>query len=183
MKYPASIIQRQFWLLQQFRPKSPAYNVPAYFLIKGDLDAAFLNRSVNDIIRRHEILRTCLYLENGELVQEVMSNHKFEIEEFVLSKRKYSADDEEIRLIVDGKVSLPFDVSKSPLLRATLIRLSRYEHLLLIVMHHTISDLETVALFVSELSENYNALVQNKILPERSNPKQYRGLPCGRTNS
>ncbi|HKR12638.1 MAG TPA: amino acid adenylation domain-containing protein [Pyrinomonadaceae bacterium] len=152
---PLSFAQERLWFLDQLQPGSAAYNMPGAVWLEGDLNVAALERGLNEIIRRHEILRTTFRAEGGRPVQVIAAALPLSLPVIDLSK---SSDGEvEARRIAREEAAKPFDLGSGPLLRATLVRLSGESHLLLVTMHHIVADGWSVTLLVRELGELYAA--------------------------
>ncbi|SCX96904.1 non-ribosomal peptide synthetase [Desulfoluna spongiiphila] len=154
--YPASAIQEQFWLLNQLHPESPAYNIPLLFRIRGSLDRDSLEKSLNDMLGRHQILRTRFAMDRGDLVQRVAPSLTLPLACDV------PEGEEEVNRCVREELRRPFSLSELPLIRFRLFRTGESEHLFLIVMHHIITDLRTKELFTEELSALYGAAVSQR---------------------
>lgn len=148
---PASAIQEQFWILNQCHPESPAYNVPLLFRIRGPLDRACLEKSLNDLVARHQILRTRFVFENRMLSQCI------EPEMPVALGLEPTGGGEAVQGRITEAVRRPFKLSELPLIRFRLFQAPGGEHLFLVVMHHIITDLRSKALFAAELSRLYGA--------------------------
>lgn len=154
--YPASAIQEQFWLINQLHPESSAYNIPLLFRIRGPLDRDSLEKSLNDMIGRHQILRTCFAMDRGDLVQHVAPSLNLPLACDV------PEGEEAVNRCVREELRRPFSLSELPLIRFRLFRTGEEEHLFLIVMHHIITDLRTKELFTEELSSLYGAAVTRR---------------------
>jgi fengycin family lipopeptide synthetase B len=170
---PLSLAQERLWFLDQLEPDSPVYNIPFSFPLKGHLDVNALQSSLNEIVRRHEVLRTRFELVGGESRQIISPAGSVEMPLVDLSgfpeqERKAEAN----RLCVE-EARLPFSLAKGPLLRARLFFLGADEYILLIVIHHIVSDGWSFGVLVSELNALYGAFVagQSPSLPEL--PIQY----------
>ena len=157
MQYLASNIQKQFWLLQEFNPESSAYNVPILFKIRGEVDTTLLSDCINQLIAEHEILRTKFSIINGSLYQIVENPFPIEI---AIHKMDVSSDNPQsssLQSNLVGEASKLFNTSELPLIRFSLFQITETLSYLLIVFHHLISDLETMSIFLKELSNKYNA--------------------------
>lgn len=165
--WPASAIQEQFWLLNQIHPESPAYNIPLLFRIKGRLHRDYLEKSINEMIARHEIFRTWFTIENGSLYQKIEPEMVMALGSDFMGETSGMVLDDEIDRRVKEVVRRPFTLSELPLIRCRLFRLPDGEHLFVVVMHHIITDLRSKELFTEELSTLYDACVNHKpaILP------------------
>lgn len=178
---PASFAQQRLWFIQQYDPQSYVYNVKNTYLLIGPLVLNNLELSLLEIVRRHEILRTRLAEQNGELVQIVSSClpgqtpeektkiiHLIDLSEMPEVRRQNQAEKLLRQLALQ-----PFDLENDALLRVTVIRLAQEEHLLQIVMHHVVTDGWSMRVFNRELSSLYNAFCQDKPSPLPELPVQY----------
>jgi amino acid adenylation domain-containing protein len=150
----ASFAQERLWFLHQLDPQSVAYNVPRAIRIRGDLDLNILRRSLNEIVARHDVLRTHFALVDGSLRQIVDEEVSIELPVVDVSEG-------ELAELVEREARLPFDLSTVPVLRARVLRLDATEHLLLVMMHHIVSDAWSAGIFFQELT----ALYKNSSLP------------------
>ena len=149
---PLSFSQESLWLIHQLDPASPAYNVPAAVLVSGLLDSQILERTLTEIVRRHEALRTTF--PGGRPVQAIHPPAPVPLPVIDLS----GMPEAEARRLALEEALRPFDLARGPLLRATLAKLAEKEHLVLLTMHHAISDEWSVAVLVRELGTIYPAL-------------------------
>lgn len=162
---PVSFDQRRLWLLDQINEPSGAYHIRYAWQLKGRLDTEVLGDALNEVIARHESLRTSFGVFDGEPVQVVAPRMSVPIVLEDLSGRP-----EEAAARLTAAVERPFDLASGPLLRARLLRLAGDHHLFVVVMHHIISDPVSVAVLVRELSALYPAFLdgQPSPLPEPS---------------
>lgn len=169
--YAASLAQRRLWFLNELQGPTAAYNVPLGLWLYGQLKLGALENSLQEIIDRHESLRTTFRLENGHLFQVVRPPQKLTlaVTDFAQEPEPYAAAYE----FAKGEVETPFDLSAGPLFRAQLLRFSPEEHVLLCTMHHTITDAWSMQVFTNELAVAYEARVNGNtaLLPEL--PIQY----------
>lgn len=172
--FPASKIQRQFWLLQEFNPKSSAYNIPIAFYFKGTIDNDALKSSINTIIKKHANFRTKFRSENNELLQIIEPNSSIDITILDTENISYTLEDVKCKEIIETEASRLFCMEECPLIRLSIFNFKNYENVLLIVMHHTISDLETVALFTQDLGTYYNNYIVNIPVLDNSSINQYQ---------
>src|SRR5699024_3491005 len=152
--YPVSSAQKRMYVLQQMDLSVTHYNMPGAFLLEGSLEYQHLERAIQKLIRRHESLRTSFEVVNGEPVQIVHQEMDFTL------KVKHGLE-ENIQQAMNEFIQ-PFNLEKAPLFRAELIRLGDQKHLLLIDMHHIISDGVSMGVLFNDLSSIY----QGKMLPE-----------------
>lgn len=172
--FPLSFAQRRMWFLHQLQPDSAAYNVSKAFRLSGSLNVEVLERSLNEIIRRHEVFRTTFNLHEDEPVQVVASTPRplnlglVDLRELPLSQREPQA----LRLASEEAVR-PFDLRHLPLIRVHLYVLDSQEYILLIAIHHIIFDGWSRNVFLQELAALYNAYLQNHPSPLPELPIQY----------
>src|SRR5581483_2382824 len=151
---PSSFGQRALWFHEQLQPGSPAYNLLSVYRLSGELDAALLEKSINRIIARHEVLRTVFEAADGEPVQKILSELTLELQTIDLSHPgAKSSQDAEVRRIAVAAAERPFDLTRGPLLRAALLKLANHEHVFLLVIHHIVFDGWSTGVFFRELSQ------------------------------
>src|SRR5947208_2632751 len=150
--FPVSSGQQRLWFLEQFQPGSPLYNIPIAARLEGPLDAAVLEQAVNQIIRRHEILRTRFDLHNGEPVQIVAPALTLKLPVVDLRSQPQNGRETEARRLSAEEARLPFDLKRLPLLRVKLLRLAANEHIFVLIVHHIIFDGWSLTLFFRELA-------------------------------
>ncbi|MBH8554256.1 amino acid adenylation domain-containing protein [Nostocaceae cyanobacterium CENA357] len=165
---PLSFSQQRLWFLQQLDPSSTAYNGSNTLLLQGRLNITALENCINEIIRRHEILRTCFALSDGKPVQKILPQLTLCLPIVDLQDIPAIEREAQIRQLALENDQQPFDLTRTPLLRLVLLRLSSQEHLLLVTMHHIISDGWSAGVLIREMSVLYEAFVNNQptTLPE-----------------
>jgi amino acid adenylation domain-containing protein len=170
---PLSFSQERLWFLEQLRPGDPLYSCSQSLLITGPLDVAALERSLNEVRLRHEILRTTLNAVEGRPVQRV---EPFEYAPLpVLDLSGLPQDEREPRRqeISRSESLRPFDLARGPLVRATLMRLGEQEHALLLTLHHIVSDGWSLGILCREISALYEAFSAGRPSPLPELPIQY----------
>jgi amino acid adenylation domain-containing protein len=172
--YPVSFGQQRLWFLDRLMPGNVSYLIPAHLRLKGDLNVEALERSLNKIIRRHEILRTTFTLVEGQPVQVVAPALKVALPVVNLTPMPEAAREAEVQRLVRDDARQPFDLEGGPLLRASLLRLCGLEHVLLLTMHHIISDGWSVKVLMSELATIYEAFSDGRPSPLPELPLQYK---------
>ncbi len=171
---PLSFAQARLWFLNQLEGETATYNIPETLHLTGSLNVAALEMAVQEIVQRHEILRTTFLMVNGSPVQVIADTTTVNISvvdwrtdrRAVLSLLEESSI--EVRRWVKEEIARPFDLSNGPLLRVTVLRLSEQSHVLVLVMHHIISDGWSLGIFFQELAALYTG---NSSLPPL--PLQY----------
>jgi amino acid adenylation domain-containing protein len=157
---PLSFAQQRLWFLDQLAPGSAAYNLSGRLRLEGPLDAASLEASLNEIVRRHEALRTIFSTHEGAPVQIILSELRLALPLIDLSHLPATERETAIRQLCEEEASQPFDLSTGPLVRVRLLRLAKLpeeEHVLLLSMHHIISDGWSIGLLIRELATLYEA--------------------------
>ena len=165
-KLPLSSVQERLWFLDQVTPGSHAYNVPVALRLKGVLDAAALQRALNEIVQRHESLRTTFANEEGQLIQVVNPSIVCEIEVTALESIPAHERERRAQSWLNSEAQRPFELARGPLIRVKLARLAASEHILSVVMHHAISDGWSLTIFFQELEAFYSAFAAGKPVPE-----------------
>jgi amino acid adenylation domain-containing protein len=169
----ASFAQQRLWFLDQLAPGTSVYNVPNTLRLSGALDVATLEQSLNEIVRRHEVLRTTFATVEGEPVQVIAEERNITIP--VLDLTQLSDTEREVRAhrLANDETQQPFDLTQGPLVRASLIRLTEEDHIFLLTMHHIISDGWSLVLFFQELATLYEAFSRGEPSPLNPLPIQY----------
>jgi amino acid adenylation domain-containing protein len=154
---PLSFAQRRLWFINQLDPESALYNVPAALRLEGYLDVAALERSMQEIVRRHEALRTSFATVAGEPVQVISADWRIAMPRLDLSPLDADLRMEVAERLARSDAERPFDLSRGPLLRCELLRLAEDDHVLVVNMHHIVSDGWSVGVLIRELSALYEA--------------------------
>ncbi|HVS52164.1 MAG TPA: amino acid adenylation domain-containing protein [Opitutaceae bacterium] len=154
---PLSFAQERLWFLDQLEPGSAVYNVCQAVRLTGVLNAAALEQALNEIVRRHEILRTNFVAAEGRPVQVIAPSRPTSLTVVDLSAWRDGTAQDEWRRRLQEESRRPFDLARDPLLRALLIRSSATDHTLMVTMHHIISDGWSVGIFLRELTTLYAA--------------------------
>jgi amino acid adenylation domain-containing protein len=155
--YRASNSQQRMWFLQQYMPDSPAYSTPTAFRLRGHIQVEILEAAFQELIRRHDSLRTTFAMEGEELVQRVASSSGFRLERVSNSETSPQDRKSVAERRINDAACVPFDVAVPPF-RVVLSSIANDEHLLLVVMHHIITDGWSASNLVRELSAIYTAL-------------------------
>ena len=158
-KLPLSFAQQRLWFLDRLLPDKAAYNIPTVWRLRGELDALALERSLNELVARHEMLRTRFVLSGDAPTQVIEPPGAVALPVTDLSAMSEADREARARQIIDTEAHQPFDLEAGPLLRAQLLRLAAEEHLLLLNVHHIASDGWSMGVLWRELSSLYNAFV------------------------
>ncbi|MBW4625289.1 MAG: AMP-binding protein [Brasilonema octagenarum HA4186-MV1] len=150
---PVCLAQERLWFLDQLEPGNPFYNVPIAVHLTGELNLTTLEQSLNEVVRRHQALRTSFSEVQGRPIQVIAPTLKITLPVTDLP----GASVESALRIATEFAQQPFDLSQAPLLRAKLLRLTQQEHMLLLVMHHIISDGWSIGILIQELAEIYKS--------------------------
>ena len=170
---PLSFAQQRLWLIHQLDPASYLYNVPRAVRMRGKLNLAALGEALNEIVRRHEILRT-IFSSNGDgPVQEILPSLRIALPRSDISNLRGEALEHEVQRQAVEETRRPFDLSTGPLLRARVLRLSPNDHVLVLAMHHIASDGWTAGLLFEELAALYQAFTKAQASPLAPLPIQY----------
>ena len=179
---PLSYAQQRLWFLDQLEPDNPFYNIPVALRLIGYLDIAALAQSFAAIVRRHEVLRTVFDTgPDGEAVQIILPDLIAELEPIDLTGVGAGQEDA-WQALCGQEAAEPFDLRNGPLIRARLLRLKdnaeQQDALLLLTMHHIVSDGWSAELLVKEFSALYRAFTQGLAAPLAELPIQYADFAC-----
>ncbi|MUG99068.1 amino acid adenylation domain-containing protein, partial [Scytonema sp. UIC 10036] len=177
--FPASFAQQRLWFLDQLIPGNTIYNVPTAIRLKGLLNCTALQQALQEIVRRHETLRTTFEILEREVVQVILPSLSVPLSILNLGELTTEEREIEAKRIVTSEIECPFDLSLGPLLRVKLLVLSETEHILLLNMHHIICDDWSIGVFIRELGTLYQDIackVSTSSLPEL--PLQYADFAC-----
>jgi acyl-CoA synthetase (AMP-forming)/AMP-acid ligase II/acyl carrier protein len=166
---PVCLAQERVWFLDQLEPGNPFYNVAIAVHLIGKLNATTLEHSLNEIVRRHEALRTSFSVVEGRPVQVIVPSLKLTLSVVELP----GASLESALSVTTEFAQQPFDLSQAPLVRTKLLRLTQQEHILLLTMHHIISDGWSIGILLQELAEIYQTFSHGLPLPLPELPIQY----------
>ena len=175
---PLSFAQQRLWLLDRLEPGSPLYNVPRALRLVGALNVEALTRALSEIVRRHETLRTTFPIINEQPVQSIAAPEPVKLPVFDFSSLALETHEEESEKWMRQQARCPFDLQTEWPFRAALLRLKKDDHLLMLVVHHIVSDGWSSGILVRELSILYEAFLAGKSsrLPELS--LQYADFAC-----
>ena len=156
-KAQLSFAQERLWFLDQLDPYSAAYNIPSATRLRGSIDLDVLERSLNRIVARHEMLRTTFAAEGGQPVQIIHESFSLPLGLIDLRHLPASEREAQAKAAAREEAQRPFDMEQGPLLRVQLLRLTENEQVLLLTMHHIISDGWSMEIFFDELTKIYTA--------------------------
>ncbi len=167
---PLSFGQRRLWFLDRLTEHKALYNLPILLHLIGTLNISVLEQSLNEVIRRHESLRTTFSLAMNEPVQHILPTVSVSIERLSWPTNGDIADGS---VEIQREAQRPFDLETGPLLRACLWHLSSEDHILLITIHHIVADGWSVGVIQQELWTHYQARLNNEVPPVAPLPIQY----------
>ena len=170
---PLSFAQQRVWFIDQLRPGDVAFNIPFAIRLRGALDAAALGGALSEIVRRHEALRTTFPAADGKPSQSVGEARPLRLEVRDLTRLSADEREAEAHRLAAEEARRPFDLARGPLFRASLVRLSGDEHVLLVTMHHIVSDGWSISILVREVAALYAAYARGEESPLAELPIQY----------
>ncbi|MBW4459828.1 MAG: amino acid adenylation domain-containing protein [Nodosilinea sp. WJT8-NPBG4] len=159
---PLSFAQQRLWFLYQLAPHNPFYNVPAAIHLKGTLNRSALERSLQEIVRRHAALRTRFTTVNGQPVQVVEPNANIELAVVNLQAVGISERDRIRQQLATAEAQRSFNLTTDSLLRVTLLYFDAAESVLLLTMHHIVADGWSLGILIRELGYFYTAFVEGR---------------------
>jgi amino acid adenylation domain-containing protein len=167
---PVSFAQQRLWFLDQLMPGTALFNMSSTYTIEGEIDEAILARAVNEVVRRHESLRTTFKAVDGEPVQDIHPDLPIELESRDIRALPPAECEAEAQRLVAAVGDEPFDLQTGPLLRTMLIRTGDSRYVLVVAMHHIISDAWSLDVFWDELLTIWDAFAAGapSTLPEAS---------------
>jgi amino acid adenylation domain-containing protein len=160
--FPTTFAQQRLWFLEQLQPGSTSYLIPWSLRIAGELNVSALERSLDEIVRRHEILRTTFSWKD-EMPMQVVGSHTFSLP--VLNISGLDRPEERAAEMARAEARIPLDLEHGPLFRAQLLRLNPELHILLLTMHHIIFDGWSRRILIQELSALYDAFCAGRASP------------------
>ncbi|HEX8178335.1 MAG TPA: condensation domain-containing protein, partial [Pyrinomonadaceae bacterium] len=170
---PLSFAQQRLWFIDRLQPGGAAYNMPSALRLSGRLHVGALERSINEIVRRHESLRTTFQVFDQQPVQLIAPALFVPLAVRDLSDQPEAEREREAIRLATEEAQRPFDLARGPLVRAALLRLDETEHVLLFTLHHIISDGWSMGVLVRELVALYTAYAAEQESPLAALPVQY----------
>jgi len=170
---PLSYSQERLWLLAQIEQEVSAYNIPMVFRLKGQLDIKVLEESIQEIVRRHSVLRTTFHNIDGQLLQIISNDSGIKIQVHDYTKLPNEQRESEALRLVSDVVHKPFDLARGPLLHVCLIYIGQDHYILVLNVHHIVWDGWSFTIFFHELKELYHSFLNNKPSPLPKLPIQY----------
>ena len=170
---PLSFAQQRLWFLDRLTPQSSVYNVPAAVSIHGELRIDVLDRSLREVIRRHEVLRTVYLTRDGKPEQQIKPCTSRVLRVVDLTELPREAYEREARRLLAFEARKPFDLAVGPLIRVVLLRLAANEHILHVTPHHIVFDGWSQSIFDREVVTLYHAFAKGMPSPLPELPIQY----------
>ncbi|MBE9165412.1 non-ribosomal peptide synthetase [Tychonema sp. LEGE 06208] len=171
--FPASFAQQRLWFLNQLAPGNPFYNVSTALRLTGFLNLISLEQTFNEIVQRHETLRTTFTLLEGELVQIIAPILTVSLPTIDLQNLSPTQQETAALQLATDAAQCPFDLAAGPLFKVTLLQLGETEHILLLNLHHIVADGWSIGVLIRELGTLYTAFVKNGISHLPGLPVQY----------
>ncbi len=171
--YPLSFSQKRQWFLSQLEPDSPFYNISGAVRFSGRLDARALEKSLHEVVRRHEVLRSTFVTENGEPFQRITPALALDLPLIDLSALPREEREAQAFKLAKEEGQQPFDIVHGPLIRASLMKLEEMEHVLLLSMYHIVSDGWSMGVLTREISALYRSFCEDSPSPLAELPIQY----------
>jgi amino acid adenylation domain-containing protein/non-ribosomal peptide synthase protein (TIGR01720 family) len=174
---PLSYAQERLWFLAQMDADSPFYNIAGVVQLHGKLNSLVLEQALNEVIRRHEALRTA-FLMTDQPQQQIVDFSPLALATVNLSDLELASQKAALAIISHQEAHRVFDLTQTPLLRATLLKLNAQQHVLLMTLHHIVSDEWSLGLFIKELGCFYDCFSQGKPSSEPELSLQYPDFAC-----
>ena len=172
-RLPLSFAQQRLWFLDQLESGSTAYHVPYAARLDGALDMDAMRRSLSEIVRRHEVLRTNFALFDAQPVQVIAPAQSLDLPLTDLQQFNGARREAEASRILREEAGRPFDLSRDPLIRARLVRLGEQAHLLALTLHHIVFDATSIPVLMREVATLYEAFAAGEPSPLAELPVQY----------
>ena len=172
-RFPLSFAQQRLWFLDQLQPGVSAYNIATALRITGSLNIPALEQSLNEIVRRHEVLRTTFTTVNNQPFQCIAPSLTLTLPLIDLRQLPPEERDVEVRRRANAEAQHPFNLTGDPLLRATILKLDAEDYVVLFTMHHIISDGWSMGVLIQEVAAVYEAFCVGKPSPLPELPIQY----------
>ncbi len=159
---PVSFAQQRLWFIDQFDPSSASYNIPAGVVIEGELDVEALRRALNEVVNRHETLRTSVVTNEGEPAQVIAESAEVGLPLIDLTGEAEQAARQKAEQMAARQAREPFELGRGPLMRASLMKVAEQRHVFVVVMHHIISDGWSMNVLIDEVTALYGAYLRGE---------------------
>lgn len=163
--FPLSFAQQRLWFLDQLQPGHSAYNIFQSMRLVGWLNVGVLEQSFQEVVKRHEVLRTTFTTVDGQSIQVIAPTPTFRLLLVDLQQLPKDKREVEVLRLAHEEAQYSFNLAKGPLLRVTLLRQSETDHVLLLTMHHIISDGWSIGVLICEIAALYEAFSLGKPSP------------------
>ena len=173
IKTPLSYGQKRLWFLQQMYPNNPFYNYSETYTFNGELNEKVLIDCLKRVYQDHDILTTTYHIENGEIFQKINNDAQLNVIQHDLTSLPKEASTSESQNIIETDAKQYFDLTKGPLVRSILIKISPTHYILQITMHHIITDEWSLKIFREQLSKHYQTLVLKNDFDNKKTEIQY----------
>jgi len=170
---PLSFAQQSLWFLDQLTPDSPMYNIPLILNLTGQLNVDALEQSLNEIVQRHEALRTTFVTVDGHPQQMISSQLPISLLIVNLENMADAVQKMKVRELINEEAQKPFDLARGPLIRTVLLQLSKTEYILLLTIHHIVFDGWSISILLKDLAALYEAFLTRRSLDLPELPIQY----------
>jgi amino acid adenylation domain-containing protein/non-ribosomal peptide synthase protein (TIGR01720 family) len=170
---PLSFAQQRLWFFDQFEPGSQSYNLPRTVRLQGKLNIDALSASLNEIIRRHEILRTSFAVADGQPIQVISTSVNLKLPVVNLQHIPQQQREAELYRLAKEEAQTGFDLTQAPLLRAKLLQLGAEDYVILLTLHHIVSDGWSTDILIREVAALYTAFSAARLAPLPQLPIQY----------
>jgi amino acid adenylation domain-containing protein len=170
---PLSFAQERLFFMDHLEPGSAFYNLPGAIRLHGKLAPDILKKALNEVVRRHETLRTSFGIQAGQPIQLIARECEIDLPLLDLSGRPAAQREPEVERLAREEARQPFDLARGPLLHTGLLRLAPDEHVLLATMHHIISDGWSVNVLIRETLTLYDSFSRGEPSPLPELPVQY----------
>nr|WP_256560316.1 non-ribosomal peptide synthase/polyketide synthase [Myxococcus dinghuensis] len=170
---PLSFVQERVWRLEQYLPGLSAYNIPVLLRLDGDLDVPTMERALQEVVQRHEALRTTYDTVDGRPVQRFHASFRIPLPVVEVHGATPEAREVEAMRLAREDAGAPYDLVRGPVVRTTLLRLEPRRHILIAGIHHVVSDTLSMGIFLNELGQLYAAIKQGRPSGLQPLPVQY----------
>ena len=170
---PLSFAQQRLWFLAQLEPNSPFYNISKAVRLSGDLNVQILQQALDAIVCHHEILHTNYISENGDPIQVIAAPRAVELPIIDLQQYGQVERETQVQKLLQQESQRPFNLESDVMLRGCLLKLAPQEHILLSVMHHIASDGWSMGILWEQLTQLYQAFLNDRPNPLETLPIQY----------
>src|SRR5437773_4671424 len=170
---PLSFSQQRLWFFDQFEPASFVYNLLTAVSLRGKLDISALQEAFRELVRRHEALRTTFNFHHGQPMQIIGDHSSIALQQVEIMHLPEAEQQSRLRELLREQASQPFDLREGPLLRLILIRLAAEDHVLVMAMHHIVTDAWSMNILVRETIALYEAYSSGRVPDLPPLPLQY----------